>query len=514
MRRLTLTRLIAAGLAAAPIAAFWLTLAPTQLGGPASYALVVGSSMEPGLHRGDLAVVHRRERPGTGDVVLYRDRELGRDILHRVVAVEGGRFVTKGDNNDFRDGYRPAAQDVRGELWLRVPALGGVLEWVREPRHAALLVGLTVVLALAAGTGAGAASRGRRRTPRPQSASSASAAPPETAFVVAGVGFAVCLVLAAVAWTRPVERVVTEPGAVQQARFDYGAAVARSAVYPDGSVDTGEPVFLRLVDRVDLRFDWSLDAPDAAGTRGTTALEAVLSDGRGWERVFPLAPATRFRGASTSAEATLDLARIRGVAERVDELTGAGVGTWALSVRPAVSAELDGRLLSFDRPLRFQLDTVRLQPDPGEERLESALAPRVEETAQRRVATALPLGLPVGWARLLALVGAAAALALAAAARSRATGRGAELSEHLHIATRHADLLVESAAPPVPFGGRVVELGDFDSLRRVAEHAGRLVVHTRTEHGHEYAVEDGGSLYRYRVGRSVEPEPWLRAAAG
>jgi hypothetical protein len=197
----------------------------------------------------------------------------------------------------------------------------------------------------------------------------------------------------------------------------------------------------------------------------------------------------------------------------VDALTGAGVGTWALSVRPVVSAELDGRPVSFDRALRFQLDAVRLEPDPGERTLESALAPRIEETTQRRVATELPLGLPVGWARLLALVGAAAALAVAAAVRSGATGRGVELPEHLRIATSHGDLLVESAAP-VAFGGRAVELADFDSLRRVAEQAGRLIVHTRTELGHEYAVEDGGSLYRYRAGRPVEPGAWLRAAAG
>jgi signal peptidase I len=40
----------------------WLLFAPAQLGGATRYAVVEGSSMEPGLRRGDLVLV----RAGTG----------------------------------------------------------------------------------------------------------------------------------------------------------------------------------------------------------------------------------------------------------------------------------------------------------------------------------------------------------------------------------------------------------------------------------------------------------------
>ena len=45
------------GLAAA--AAAWFLLAPAQLGGSASYVVVEGASMAPGLERGDLVIVRK-----------------------------------------------------------------------------------------------------------------------------------------------------------------------------------------------------------------------------------------------------------------------------------------------------------------------------------------------------------------------------------------------------------------------------------------------------------------------
>ena len=55
-----------------------------------------------------------------GDVVLYDSRELGTKVLHRIVRIEGGRFVLKGDNNSFprrrasdRGADRRQALDVR-----------------------------------------------------------------------------------------------------------------------------------------------------------------------------------------------------------------------------------------------------------------------------------------------------------------------------------------------------------------------------------------------------------------
>ena len=88
--------------------------------------------MEPKLHRGDLAVVRERSTYRVGDVVLYDSRELGSKVLHRIVRVERGRFVLKGDNNSFLDAERPTEEQIVGTLWVTAPAVGRATEWLRR----------------------------------------------------------------------------------------------------------------------------------------------------------------------------------------------------------------------------------------------------------------------------------------------------------------------------------------------------------------------------------------------
>ena len=129
----------------------WLLLAPAELGGATRYAVVDGTSMEPGLSRGDLVLVRAGGEPGIGHVVLYRDPELGVRVLHRVSDVENGRLVLKGDANDFLDDARPRPSEVIGSYWFSIPRVGSILLWFAQPLHAALLAFGLTLLALAGG---------------------------------------------------------------------------------------------------------------------------------------------------------------------------------------------------------------------------------------------------------------------------------------------------------------------------------------------------------------------------
>ena len=157
---------IAAGLlAAVALAGAWIFFAPTQLGGGTSYAILVGiDGARPAPWR--LAVVRKQSIYRPGDVVLYDSRELGAKVLHRIVRVEDGRFVLKGDNNPFLDPERVTEDQIVGSLWTSAPAVGRVSEWLRVPLHSALLVGFVTLIALGGGVGAGAAVR---RGGRPES---------------------------------------------------------------------------------------------------------------------------------------------------------------------------------------------------------------------------------------------------------------------------------------------------------------------------------------------------------
>src|SRR5438876_2254808 len=143
-------------------AAFWLFLAPPQLGGRTSYAVVYGTSMEPHFHRGDLIVLRRRPAYRVGEIVGYHSLQLHRDVLHRIVAVHGQRYTFKGDNNGFVDPEHVRARQLFGEEWVRVPGAGAQIQKLRSPRIAAVVAGLAALLLLGGG-GATA----QRRSSRP-----------------------------------------------------------------------------------------------------------------------------------------------------------------------------------------------------------------------------------------------------------------------------------------------------------------------------------------------------------
>ena len=77
----------------------------------------------------------------------------------------------------------------------------------------------------------------------------------------------------------------------------------KSAAYPDGHVSTGEPVFQRLVPRLRVTFTYGLESELPVTADGRIALDARISDGRGWERMLPLAPERPFAPAMRPSRA-------------------------------------------------------------------------------------------------------------------------------------------------------------------------------------------------------------------
>lgn len=88
--------------------------------------------MQPAFSEGDLAVVRPKSRYYVGDVVAYRSATEGRVILHRVVAVSDGQWLTmQGDNNARPDAERPPSEAVVGAVALRVPQGAQLLKWLQ-----------------------------------------------------------------------------------------------------------------------------------------------------------------------------------------------------------------------------------------------------------------------------------------------------------------------------------------------------------------------------------------------
>lgn len=122
------------------VVAFWLFLAPKQLGGRHLYVIVTGHSMEPSLRDGDLALVSPSNKYDIGDVIVYNQPKLGA-VIHRIVGFEGSRYIIRGDHNDQTDPYHPTRAEIQGKVWFHLAFTGIVMETFHTPVGAALLAG-------------------------------------------------------------------------------------------------------------------------------------------------------------------------------------------------------------------------------------------------------------------------------------------------------------------------------------------------------------------------------------
>jgi signal peptidase I len=147
-------RKVAGAVVLAVVVIVWfVALRPTALGGPATYIIVSGSSMEPTYSGGDLVVLHAKPAYEVGDVVTFPvpagEPGEGALVVHRIVGGSPEAFQTRGDNNRWVDEWRPAAGDVLGSEWFRVPSAGTVLRHAMDPALlAAVLGGLTATFVL------------------------------------------------------------------------------------------------------------------------------------------------------------------------------------------------------------------------------------------------------------------------------------------------------------------------------------------------------------------------------
>ncbi len=129
---------------------WFLLLRPVSLGGSASWIVIRGSSMLPGLTSGDLVIVQRAGSYRIGDVVAYRvaagDIGAGHVVIHRLIGGDGSTgWDVQGDNNDAPDPWRPTDHDIVGASWLVIPGAGQAIAWIHQPVILASLAAAFVV---------------------------------------------------------------------------------------------------------------------------------------------------------------------------------------------------------------------------------------------------------------------------------------------------------------------------------------------------------------------------------
>ena len=78
-----------------------------------------GHSMTPTINEGDILLVSKEHAYRKGDIIVYKNDE-GLKVCHRVIDKDGVSYITKGDSNNYTDGYNPIVEDIYGKVIFNV----------------------------------------------------------------------------------------------------------------------------------------------------------------------------------------------------------------------------------------------------------------------------------------------------------------------------------------------------------------------------------------------------------
>ncbi|HUB73824.1 MAG TPA: signal peptidase I [Solirubrobacteraceae bacterium] len=515
----------------------WYCLAPTSLGGSATYVVTHGVSMEPRFHTGDLAIVRSQSHYRVGEIAAYRNKMLGTVVLHRIVGREGDRYLFKGDNNHFVDFEHPLGNQLIGALWLHLPGAGADLHSIRSPA----LVGLLALAgALLLFGGAFVRRRGRARRQR-RSQTQTPGAPPRDArgglepllgaFSVGLLALLPFVALALLAFTRaPTARTAFRVPYTQSGSFSYSAPAPPGPAYPSGRASTGDPLFLHVLKAVHVRFDYRFQTAAKHSLRGKAWMAATISSTSGWHTTLPLGAPTFFSGDHARFAATLDLGSLLALIHGVQSATDVN-GAYTLTLTPTVrvngSVELQPLSSTFAPAMEFSMSELEAKPLAKSAALAPAAGSRAGDSrfkpsapgsvgGKRYEPTFLSLGftrMRTASARTLALAGIALVLCALAAAvallRRRPRSAGAD------IEARYGRLIVPVERvwqlPGVP----VIDVADADALASIAEHYDRSILHERNGGTDSFWVSDESGQFRYahaangrrRAPANAQPQP-------
>jgi signal peptidase I len=509
----------------------WIILAPTQVGGSASYVIVVGSSMEPKFHIGDLIVVHKEPSYQVGDAVVYRNTEMQGFVFHRIMAEEEGRYVLQGDNNSWVDTYQPTKQEVIGKLWVHIPRGGVTMQRVRSPWMLALIA--AVAGAFFANSWFGNKTKGNKYMDKKSlqegfassqkklrawilqlgsvktrgTLDSGNGGFLEISFFVLGLALLSSLVVGIISFSRPTSRIVSDDIQYQHLGIFSYLASAPQGIYDSNAIRSGDPIFPRLTCAVDVNLQYTLIAPEATNIIGTYQLTAVIRDQlSGWQRVIPLQEKTSFSGTTFGTTAKLDVCKIESLTQAMEAETEFHPGSYIVSLSPDIrmNGELEGRTLeaTVNSGITFLYDHIHLYLQQSRE-LESPLSFTESgsiKSVRNEVNTILFLGNQISvpllrWMAVIALLVSLAGFVFLGLRLQ--TLSNSDQAKYFRV--KYDSLIVDISNTDLVDSDNNLNVISMDALAKLAERFNAMILHVGASHSHDYFVQAGGATYQFSL---------------
>lgn len=348
----------------------------------------------------------------------------------------------------------------------------------------------------------------------------------------------VTALVAGYAWSHPTTETTDVPATYTSTyHFSYdGDIPAGSGVYNGDTMRFGDPVYLKVLDRIDVAVDFSFLAAslDITSDNSQLTTQVLLSSDAGWSRLL-VDEHLPFEGTAATARIGVDFAQAQRVAAELADTTGV-TGAVQVAVVVGVTSDLTiaGRISGG--PLRHDVSAATLVFDLGPDAATvhgfSPLAPdevvqAIENgsltggTSQADTAAVQSTATTVnqivdhdmtvsigGWnmdihgLRTVSLVALAVFMCVLmwgdislwiARRRGEAAYLEARFGADIHTVT---DV-------PAGLGAEAVWLGSFESLAAMAENAEAEILHHRGSELDRYFVFDGPRVYAYLAERAA-----------
>lgn len=205
----------------------------------------------------------------------------------------------------------------------------------------------------------------------------------------------------------------------QTAALRYGASVVPGVAYPAGRIETGQPVFRQIADRIDVSVDYDLVGRPAGIFRAEASLWLEVLSTSGWSRTTVLAsgPVTTL---PARLAGTVDLSETAAIVAALSAETGVATGAAAVRIGATVTPSVDGLVgTPSTTTMDFDLsDKALVMRASDQVTLDAVGGPAMASTTDLDEASAATVehgGIPRAWRRwiMIALVVTAALTALA-----------------------------------------------------------------------------------------------------
>lgn len=107
-----------------------------------STAIIVSPSMQDTIAINDMIIIQQKKEYRKNDIITFKDGQ--EYITHRIVDIQGDKFVTKGDNNNTADITPIDAYQIVGKVVLVIPKAGKIISFLRTP------IGMLIIIAVGA----------------------------------------------------------------------------------------------------------------------------------------------------------------------------------------------------------------------------------------------------------------------------------------------------------------------------------------------------------------------------